>query len=299
MFQTAWLHGSSGFVPSSTVGTVICEHVLFIFSISQCWGEPCRGQTVIHNGWMALNHHIYNNWRQIWGNTLKCSTKTWNLKWPCLNYSSCLLPWIPVAALPLESHSPPSLFLKFDSSPSGTWRSEVVGLASSLLFLLVCHLHLILSHPPPVFSPHPWDTQKVIQGHITQTHGQLSLHWQKLFLSKSLLRLHSDFSWQVLQARWWTKVKPLLRLVGMKPSLEATFCLMFYLVHRVNHAVPSPQISTHISQNAILCKIMVPPFLCDVHWLYLFSSHLPVTLKFIILFGKKLSLMLIVWWLCL
>lgn len=87
---------SSGFVPCSLCNrmTVICEHVLYrwFFSICQPWGEPCRGQAVIDNGWMALNHHIYNRWSQMWGNTLKCSPKTWNLKWPRLNSSSCLLP---------------------------------------------------------------------------------------------------------------------------------------------------------------------------------------------------------------
>ena len=80
---------------------------------------------------LVLNHSICTSQRQVCGDTLKCALKT------CMKSPLLKLPL--VARNPrgcssaTQSHSPSSLFLKYDSRPSGTWRSEAAG---SVLFQL-------------------------------------------------------------------------------------------------------------------------------------------------------------------
>lgn len=135
---------------------------------------------------LVLNHQFNISWSQICCNEVKC----------CMNLqevSTYKLPLkllgIPVAALLPKSHSPSSLFLKFDLCPFGTWRSEAEGWASPLLSF--SSVPSVSSFPPtPVSSPNPWDTGKVKEGHTTQTHGQLCVHLRRP-MARSYQNLYS------------------------------------------------------------------------------------------------------------
>lgn len=155
-------------------------------------GKTCKlsKSNDTHNSWLAGNfthlvlYRQFNTSFEARSEALKCSPRT-RMKWPLIHSHLSLLLEIPVAALLPKSHTPSSLFLKFDLCPFGTWRSERRG-----------------EHPlcfPSLLSPPPPPPLPVLSPHLT--HGTQG-RWERV---TQLKRMASSVS--IGEDRWCVNIR--------------------------------------------------------------------------------------------